>query len=217
MCEPTKQEVVDAIMQGIISAQEDYKKADDSDIISEYCPEYYITVYIFQSLLKLKNKYKQGFQLSVEESVFKMRNKLGIRGRAPDITPPQGKCDLALKDQSDSPHVVIEVKKDPFDYQENVGRLSYLVSCGLECGVFASCLFVEVEDKNFQEAQDKLERFTEDIHNYIQSFNRKWKYDLLVEKQIGEIQDFPEESKIYKWCPICFVIGKKRTSYTHPS
>jgi len=209
MRNPTSQEIVDAINQGILKAQEDYKKANNSDIISEYCPEYYITMYIFQSLLKLKNKYKQAFWLSVEESVYKMRNKLRILGRPPDITPPKSKCDLALKDQSDCPLVVIEVKKDPFDYQENVGRLSYLVSCGLKYGVFASCLFVEVEDKDCQEAQDKLGRITEDIRNRIDRFNRVWKYDLLVEEETGGIEDFYEESKIYKWCPVCFVIQNR--------
>jgi hypothetical protein len=105
--------------------------------------------------------------------------------------------------------VVIEVKKNPFEYQENIERLSYLASCGLKYGVFASCLFLEVENTNFEGAKDKLEGITEDISSHIKNLTKEWKYDLLVEKYAGEIQDFHEESKIYKWCPVCFVIWPK--------
>ena len=209
MSEPTQQEVINAINQGIINAQTDYNKANNSDIISEYCPEYYLTVYIFQSLLKLKKEYEQEFWLSVEESAFTMKNGLKIPGRPFHLISSGRKCDVALKDSNDCPLVVIEVKKNPFEYQENIERLSYLASRGLKYGVFASCLFLEVENTNFEGAKDKLEGITEDISSHIKNLTKEWKYDLLVEKHAGEIQDFLEESKIYKWCPVCYVICDK--------
>ena len=218
MSEPTIQEVIDAINQGISRAQEDYKNANDSDIISEYCPEYYLTIYIFQALLKallkLKREYEQEFRLSVEESVWNMKKQFKIRGRPPDFISRQGRCDLALKDQDDNASALIEVKKCPFDYQENIERLAYFVSCGLKYGVFASCMFEEVIDNKINEAQDKLKENSENIRKCIQNLIRGWKYDLLVKKQTGEMQEFREESKIYEWCPVCFVICAKRTINT---
>lgn len=199
---PDLSEILKAIDAGIRNAQNDYKKANDSDIISEYCPEYYITVYIFQSLLTLQNKYGKGFWLSVEESVYNIWKKLKIRGRPPNFISWQGKCDLALKDQIDRPWVVVEVKKYPLEYQENIERLSYFVSSGLKYGVFASCLF--------EEAQDTLMGNAENIRKNIEDLVREWGYDLLVEKHTGKIQDFPEESKIYKWCPVCFIIHDEK-------
>jgi len=161
MREPMRQEVLASIIQGIKHAQDDYKKAYMSHIKSNYAPEYLMTVYIFQSILELKDECGCTYGLSVEESVYdlvkelKTMRGLETRGRYPESARVYGKCDLSLRDNDSKPRVAIEVKEDAWDHGEDLKRLSTLVELGLEFGVFASYWFEEVKDNNPKEAEDR--------------------------------------------------------------
>ena len=129
MRDPTPPEVISSILQGIRNAQRDYKKAYESHINSEFAPEYLMTVYIFQSILKLKEK-RGGcpYGVSLEEPVYDLARALGIQGRYSNHGRVYGDCDLSLRAcNDDKPLAVIEVKKDPRNYWEDIARLSYLV------------------------------------------------------------------------------------------
>jgi len=209
MRDPDLPEVLKAIDMGIRNAQNDYKKSYQSDVCSSFAPEYLMTVYIFQSILELKERCGCTYGLSLEESVYKMRKTLAINGRPSKQTPPCGKCDLSLIDLTEQPLVVIEVKKNPYDYEKDIKRLSYLVNNNLKYGVFASLLFEPV-NINPNELADRLESETENLRKKIENYVRALGYDLNVAKNLGLIEDFklandPEE---YKWCPVCFVIRK---------
>ena len=128
-----------------------------SHISSIYAPEYLMTVNIFQSILRPKNECGCTYGLSLEEPICNLVEELGIRGRPANYARLDGNCDLSLKDIEDKPRAVIEVKKNPWDFREDVQRLAYLVKHGLKFGVFASCWSVEVGNNNHKEVEDKLE------------------------------------------------------------
>jgi len=153
MNKSTKQKILEAIDKGIITAQDDYFKAFQSDISSNYVHEYFMTVYIFQSLLGLIN----------DQSLALERPFRGLFPEKWEGLKPNEQllgsclCDLVLWDSGDKPIVAIEVKKNAWDYYEDlIRRLSFLLNLGLEFSVFASCLYKEVNDNNLNEAKDDL-------------------------------------------------------------
>ncbi len=99
-----------------------------------------MTTYVFQSVLRLKEKTCGcAYGISLEEPVYDLARELGIRGRYAGHARVSGECDLSLRAIEDnSPIGVIEIKKDPRNYWEDIARLSYLVRHGLEFGVLAS-------------------------------------------------------------------------------
>ncbi|MBA7666007.1 hypothetical protein ES703_74082 [subsurface metagenome] len=215
MRDPARLEVINSIIQGIRKAQEDYKKAYMSHICSSYAPEYLMTVYIFQSILELKEECNCTYGLSLEEPVKELATSLGARPRYPKDARVYGYCDLLLRDINDKPRAAIEVKKYAWDYPEDLGRLAYLVEKGLEFGVFASCWFEEVKDNNHKEAEDRLKEEIQCIHEHIRKHIRRRYNKLLIERELGNIErlvlegetlDQKEESR---WCPVCFVVYRK--------
>lgn len=219
MRDPTRLEVINSIIQGIRKTQEDYKKAYMSDICSSYAPEYLMTVYIFQSILELKEKCNCTYGLSLEESVYELATSLGVRPPYPKDARVYGYCDLSLRDINNKPRAAIEVKKYAWGYPEDLGRLAYLVEKGLEFGVFASCWFEEVEDNNHKEAEDRLKEeiqcIHEHIHEHIKKDVRRRYSRLLIERELGNIERLVLEGEALgqkeesMWCPVCFVVYRK--------
>lgn len=220
MSDPTQQEILKAIDEGIRKAQEDYKKAYESHINnSAYSPEYLMTVYIFQSLLKLKEKCGCPYGLSLEEPVYNLvsslRNKSvngrNSSGRYPYDLRVDGKCDLSLKNKDDEPLAVIEVKEDPWDYYSDIKRLARLLKRGLPFGIFASCYFVKIIDNNSDEADIQLEEEAKCILEEIKSdFERR--DELNVDKHLGfkDTLKLDWDSDHSRWCSFCFVITDER-------
>ena len=215
MREPTRSEVINAVNQGIRKAQEDYKKAYMSDISSRYAPEYLVTVYVFQSILELKEQCDCTYGLSLEEPVYELARSLGARPRYLQEARVYGRCDLLLRNIEEKPRAVIEVKKYAWDYFWDLPRLSYLVKKGLEFGVFASCWFEEIEDNNQKDAEDRLKEEIQCIYEHIKEDVRR-RYDrLIVERELGNIERLLLEGETlsqkeeWMWCPMCFVIRAK--------
>lgn len=219
MREPTRSEVINAVNQGIRKAQEGYKKAYMSHISSSYAPEYLMTVYIFQSILELKEKCNCTYGLRLEEPVYELARSLGARPRYSQEARVYGHCDLSLRDIKDikeKPRAVIEVKKYAWDYPQDLPRLSYLVEKGLEFGVFASCWFEKIEDNNQKDAEDRLKEEIQCIHEHIKEYVRR-RYDrLTAERQLGNIERLVLEGETlsqkeeWMWRPVCFVICPKQ-------
>lgn len=123
-----------------------------------------MTVYIFQSLLALKEHCGCPYGLSLEEPVSNLVNDVKTmsgrhsRGVYRYGLRVGGKCDLSLKNKKGEPLAVIKVKENPWDYYSDIDRLAGLVTLGLPFGIFASCWFEEVSNNNPEEAEDRLEK-----------------------------------------------------------
>lgn len=214
MSNPSQQELLEAIDKGIRNAQRDYKKAYESDIGSNYAPEYLITVYIFQSILETVGRYG----LSLEEPVLNLACLLRKAsttshhscGRYADDLRVYGKCDLSLKKKDDKPMTVIEVKQDPWDYYSDIKRLASLVKMGLPFGIFASCHFVKVIDDNSDEADIQLEEEAKCILEEIKSdFKRRYELDITKHLGFKNTLKLDGDSDYSRWCSFCFVITAK--------
>ena len=217
MSDQTPQEILKAIDTGISNAQKDYKKAYESHInASEYSPEYLMTVYIFQSILELVDRYG----LSLEEPVLNLASSLRKEsttgrpsyGRYSNDLGVYGKCDLSLKNKDDKPMAVIEVKEDPWDYYSDIKRLASLVKLGLPFGIFASCFFAKIVDNNPDEADIQLEEEGQCILEHIISDIGRRGYELNVTKHLG-IKDtikLDGDQDHWRWCSFCFVITAER-------
>jgi hypothetical protein len=214
MREPTQSEIINSVNQGIIKAQEDYREAYMSNISSGYAPEYLMTVYIFQSILELKRKCNYPYGLSLEEPVYEVARALGVRGRFPRDARVSGYCDLLLRDIHDKPRVVIEIKKDAWDYWHDLARLAYLVSRGLEFGIFASCWFEEVKDNNRREAEDRVREEIQCIEEHISDDIRRRYSRVFMKTKFGDTERLVLEGEVarheeFVWCPVCFVVCRE--------
>ena len=215
MREPTLSEVINAVNQGIRKAQEDYKKGYMSHISSSYAPEYLMTVYIFQSILELKEKCNCTYGLSLEEPVYELARSLGARPRYSQEARVYGHCDLLLRDIKEKPRAVIEIKKYAWDYPQDLPRLSYLVEKGLEFGVFASCWSEEIKDSNQKDAENRLKEEIQCIYEHIKQDVRRRCNRLVVERELGDIERLVLEGEKlsqkeeWMWCPVCFVIRQE--------
>jgi hypothetical protein len=122
---------------------------------------------------------------------------------------------LVLWDSNDKPRVAIEVKKDAWNYYEDLIRLNRLLKRGLEFSVFASCWFEEVKDNNFKEAEDKLEEEIEFLRKYILDDNGKLGVNPSIELVHSNIDHLTiqgersEDNEELVWRPVIFKIYSK--------
>lgn len=205
MRKTSSREVLKAIDQGIRNAQMDYLTSYESYISSTFAPEYLITVYIYQSLLKLIQGYGLGLEVSVHELEELSHKKLSVNDA--QRLRKNGYCDLLLRNLNDTPRVVIEVKKTAWEYYGDFERLKGLLSLGLEFSVFATCLFKETKD----ELKDELLCLQKEIEEY----NEKSGDNHLIELEPSEISHLqlkgakPDEDEERYWRPVVFKISNK--------
>lgn len=220
MRDPEQEEVLDSIVKGIQNAQRDYEKAYKSDIVTpEYTPQYLTTVYIFQSIFKLKRKRQckssNGYGIALEQRLRKtvtgpLKVELKVDKRKLDKEVPlRSKCDLLLLDINDDPRAVVEVNENLDDYRKDSRRLAFLVKYGLKFGVFASCRFEEIKDNEREEETDaRLEKTIEDVGKSVDDHLTALGYRLHVESERANIYLLRQGEKKWKWRPVCFVIKK---------
>jgi len=216
MRNPKRSEVISAVNGGIRKAQENYARAYMSHISSFYAPEYLMTVYIFQSILKLREECSCTYGLALEQPVYEVVRSLNVRGRYAEEARVYGDCDLLVKNTEDEPMAVIEVKKYAWNYPQDLPRLSYLVGKGLKFGIFASCWYEKVERNDGTDAEHRLHEEVQCIYKHINEYVM-WRYDgLIVEREPGRVDTLVLEGKTssqkkeWRWCPVCFVIRHKR-------
>ncbi|MDP2919765.1 MAG: hypothetical protein Q8O43_06085 [Dehalococcoidia bacterium] len=200
MSNPTQQEILHAIDQGIRNAQRDYLKAFQSDIASRYAPEYLMTMNIFQSLFELVD----GYGLALEVPVYDIEGSsyTKFRGRKPGAVRLDGKCDLVLFNSEDKSRVVIEIKKDPWAYHEDMIRLIPLLKLGIEFSVFASCLFKKTEGELIEETQCLLDTIK---NNYVKSGVT---LSIELEPSAREPLYFEGDNEEWVWCPVIIKLQK---------
>ena len=214
--EPTAEEMLDAIDQGIRNAQKDYLKAYMSDVASSYAPEYLTTVYVFQSILELIEKYGYTYGLALEHRFCELFPRKWHR--------------LESHEQRSKGNYA-------WDYHKDLKRLIFLLGLGLKFGVFASCLFEQVKDRNVEKAKADLEETIQslereikaDLEETIQSLEREIKADYgkpseklsikLVPYHINDKplqflgENSPEDDEYWVWCPVIFKIFKKGSNF----
>ena len=217
MRDPTRQEVISSILQGIGNAQRDYKKAYESHINSEFAPEYLMTIYIFQSILELKEERCHcAYGISLEEPVYDLARALKVRGRYSNHGRVYGDCDLSLRSiNDDKPLAVIEVKKNLRNYWGDIARLSYLVEKGLEFGIFASYWSEEIKDSFSREVKGRIENRIGSILSSVKKDVAELGYDHYIDlvgpiKTLQFAAEKPGQKEKWKWCPVCFIIYNKK-------
>jgi hypothetical protein len=217
MRDPNRSEVISAVNEGIRKAQDDYVRAYMSHIQPPYAPEYLMTVYIFQSILDLKQKCDCAYGLSLEQPVYQVVRSLRVRGRYAGEARVYGYCDLLVNSiNKDKPMAVIEVKTYAWDYPQDLPRLSYLVSKGLKFGVFASCWYEVIKGGDREDAERRLNEEVQCMYEHIKEDVMR-RYDgLVVETEVGGVDTLVLEGNTssqkqeWRWCPVCFVIRGKR-------
>jgi len=209
-------EVVDATIQGISAAQKDYKQAWQSHIFnSAYCPEYLTTVYIFQSLLRLRRQWGSPYGLALEQRV---RTIIGHLPRTPGPYPvklrPRGKCDIVFWEEGDEekPLLAIEVKEDITDNHADIERLAGLVQRNLRLGIFASCKAQPVTTKR-EDAKAALLQTVDSMCKDIERALTRQDKNLRLAYKLGKIEELRLEGdeETFVWCPACLLISKKRS------
>ena len=220
MRNPTQQEVVDAIDRGIRRAQADYEATYASYVFdSQYCPEYFMKVYIFQSLLRLKQDCGCAYGLSVEQPVREIIGCLPRkRGRYSKKLRMNGKCDLLIwdveDDQKERPLIAIEVKEDIKKYSSDVNRLIGLVQRNLPFGVFTSCVFREVKSKRgTAKGESEIVQGVDSMCQRIRAYLGRLDRDLCLECSLGDLQYMQLEGDAYRlvWCPVSLVFSRKKS------
>jgi len=213
---PSRQEIVHSINEGIRKAECDYRKG--TTWMLHQGPEYFMTVNIYQSLLRLTNT----SSLTLEDEPSRLtewhRNR---RRRLPGPKPFKarldGRCDLALfcLNAYDKPRAVIEIKRNAQKCTDDLERVKRLLEEEhLGFCVLASCLFERVENNKVVEAQDKIRKRLRDLRRKINNALVRGNMSLTlsrsrIEKVLFEMSDGDEE---WVWRPICCVISRKKTS-----
>lgn len=188
--------ILQAVQQGIIDAQKDYYKSFQSDLSSEYAPEYLMTVYIFRSLLSLIDGYGVALEVPISDLDSGYSYKR-FQGRKPGSVRYNGKCDLVLLDSKEKAKAVIEVKRNPWFYDEDMDRLISLLDLNIEMSIFASCMYKKSKKELIEESDLLLKTIKKDYQRNITIElspipKRVLKYD-------GE----------WVWYPIVFLVRKQ--------
>jgi len=175
-------------------------------------------VYIFQSILELKERCNFAYGLSLERPVYELVRSLKVRGRYAGEARVHGNCDLLVETINGDPMTVIEVKKYPWDYPQDLPRLSYLVGKGLKFGIFASCWYEAIKGNDQKDAEHRLHEEVQCIYEHMKEDVMRRHDGLIIERELGEVCTLVLEGKTssekeeWRWCPLCFVIRRKRPS-----
>jgi len=215
MRNPTRPEVVEAIFQGVKNVQYDYKRAYESHISnSEYSPEYLMNVYIFKSILEIKEKIGCPYGIAIEQPIRKIVEALPkIRGSYSKQIRKGGKCDLVLWDVNceKKPISVIEVKENAWKFSSDVKRLARLIQRNLEYGILTSCKFEKFEGDGLVEAEKNLNEELRCIYKYIKKDVKRIGDNLEVKIELDtlEVMQLEGDEEKWVWCPVCYVIYDK--------
>lgn len=221
MRDPTQQEVIDAIHEGIRRAQHDYERAAWTPLCQG--PEHLITANIFYSLAELTTK----DCLTLETTVNDIRSYLKAkprRGRPPAALRGTGRVDICLWHKgADRPRAVVEVKRRVEEWtawasDKQIDRISGLLvdNCAHELGfgILASCIHRVVHS----DTKDKVER---DIKDALTSLRQ-----IIEEKLDGRLgvrlersgfyglplkEQYPKDpySDDWLWRPVVFTIYRR--------
>ena len=213
MHDPSRDEVIDSIQQGIMQSQTDYRKAAWLPICQG--PEYLMTVYIFKSLLKLT----RGDSLTLEVKPKVILDYLKAKkppGRKPKSARLDGRGDICLwLVGTDKPRAIIEVKKYASQCHKDLDRVTHLLNRGLEFGILASCIQERVKNSTNANMKKRIRDSRQSIYEAIRE-QLNSKSSLAVELVRYKIEpltfggDTPDVNEDWLWCPVIFTIYRKR-------
>lgn len=219
MGDPSKEKVVELINQGIKQA-EDYLIASGLPFWDG--PEYFMTTYIFRSILG----YAKRNCLTLELKPGEIEKYLELKGRPPlraASARMEGRGDICLwyKD-TNKPRAIIEVKRDVKNCYADLERVVQLVGCknGLEFGVLCSSVKERVKGGSFggnaeetakTKIDGKLAKVETKILNLIKGYRKLKKIGVSPPKKGTTFQlkcdgDNKGDTIRWVWSPACFLI-----------
>ncbi|EOX3117659.1 hypothetical protein ACPFMY_000498 [Vibrio cholerae] len=167
----SKLAVVDACLEGVVSAQYEYCHMSGGDWVC-WAPEYFITTSIAQYLHQAKgSKY-----VTMENGAYDALDYAGAvgKGRLHGDIRSSGRFDLLLWWAKGDPRAVIEVKNSVFNksqYESDLKRITGVLKrkklqSSIEFGAFA--FYSAAEDSSWKKAHEILEQRVETIQNNAQ-------------------------------------------------
>ncbi len=223
MHDPTQQQVLDAIDEGIRRTQHDYKNA----ALTAVCegPEYLITAGIFYSLLDLTER----DSLTLENQpidLLQWLKKNPQPGRPRSVPRGTGRVDICLWHKGENrPRAIIEVKRR-VEYwikhakDTDVDRIARLLLHNsvhkFEFGILASCIHRVVRNNDMEKSERKINAKLESLGRVIEE---KLDNRLSVRLEPSNFEpllfkdEYPEgeDSDNLIWRPVVFRIYRKRS------
>ncbi len=216
MLEPWRKQVLGSVVKGIMSAQEDYKRASDS--LLYWGPEYLITVNIFESLLRIK---------ALENSIvleMKASEVSEVKSRGPKLQNSRVgnrcRCDIVLWSHVNRRRAIIEVKRYAQDCQKDLGRVLELLkkTPSMYYAVLTACVQKEVKNGNALAAKrETVKEIGELLEDIRKQAGKKGFFEvkLIPENVTMKINPLNTEGdnrevKDWVWRPVCFVIFNKK-------
>ena len=220
--DPTQQEVISAIDEGIRRAQADYKDAAWTALCGG--PEHLITAGIFYSLLRLTHKDSLTLENRPTDLLSHLKRK-PRRGRPQSVPRGSGRVDICLWHRGeDRPRAIIEVKRCVEDWRKqtkdtDIDRIAKLLlydsAWKLEFGILASCIHRVVRNNNSKEVE---RRINDDLESIWQAIEERLDPQLSVKLEPSDSEPLPlkdeypqdEHSDNWIWRPVVFKIYRKR-------
>lgn len=112
---PQKEQIVDAVLEGVVNAQKDFFKWTNQQVWVSLAPEYMLNIYIGQALAKLNPMPQIWFEIGIEDlaisSQLEKKDKEKLYKEIQRNDYKREKIDIVLDDFHESiPKAIIEVK-----------------------------------------------------------------------------------------------------------
>jgi hypothetical protein len=215
-----KNQIVEAIQKGVITAQGSYNDAASSPLC--WAPEYLTDVHIYQSLFDITDK----DSLTLQHNIKDLQDNYSLRtarGRKIKELPDNARIDIILwQPNVGKIRAFIEVKRNPDDFKKDIKRICRLLRKNGEFGVFTSAIHQEYKYKpsDFKSREntekgllDRLQEIKAEIRRLIKTdYKSNDNVELFDENHKIRYLSFEQETgdkKNWVWRPACFLIERK--------
>jgi hypothetical protein len=207
-----KNQIVDAILNGVIKAQKKYNKAASSPLFD--APEYFMDVYIFNELsritkddsITLQHKYPET-QKNIHTYKRVKRLQKGVK---PDIT--------LWYPHEEKRKAFIEVKCLTDDCESDITKICKLINENIKYGLSVSVLYESYCSKlpsSKEEAENNLEQKRKSKEKKVRNIvETQFKNEFTVKPFYGntrQIETKPDDNKnLWLWIPVCFLLERSK-------
>ncbi len=212
-----KNQIIEAIQEGVIKAQENYNEAASSPLF--WAPEYLMDVHIFQSIFRCTGKDYLTLQHNIKD-LKKNFSLHSVRGRQLKVLPEGARIDIIVwYPQKGIIRAFVEVKREAKDYKNDIDRINKLLKMGGRFGVFVSAIHKSYDSNiptNRKDAEKELKSNLREIESDVKQLVEDYFGNSFTAKlfdrgcKIAEIPlaPEPEENKRWIWRPVCFLIER---------
>ena len=204
MSQPSQNQIIDAIEQGMKKAQRDSIKY--SNRFAFQAPEYLSSVYVYQRLGKLYSQDWLSFETKSKD-VDALRI-LRPPGRKPNAVKGNGRCDLVLwNTRTNRPRAVVEFKKRTANASNDLKRLSFLVGeGGLDFAISASFGYERVAARGTK--QLPIREQTNNVVSDLKKTRPRVSATPMLPPSISQRIDPEGNGKVqqWMWCPVCILL-----------